>query len=51
MPLVEATAGSIPAHLLHFERLKECGHDIHGDAPERVFGAMRAFIASEAAAS
>ncbi len=51
IPLVEATAGSIPAHLLHFERLMECGHDIHGDAPERVFGAMRAFMADEAAAS
>ncbi len=47
MSLAETTAQSIPAHLLRFERLKECGHDIHGDDPERVFGMIRAFIVSE----
>ena len=37
-------------HRLRFERLSECGHDIHGDDPERVFGTIRAFIASEPSA-
>jgi pimeloyl-ACP methyl ester carboxylesterase len=45
MPLVEETAAAIPAHLLRFERLSGCSHQIHGDDPEQVFGAMRAFIA------
>ncbi|UHC16699.1 alpha/beta hydrolase [Methylobacterium currus] len=44
MPLAEETAAAIPSHLLRFERLSGCGHQIHGDDPERVFGAMRAFI-------
>lgn len=47
MSLAEATAAAIPAHLLRFERLPECGHDIHGDDPERVFSMMREFIAGE----
>jgi proline iminopeptidase len=42
--LAEATASSIPSHLLRFERLSECGHNVHGDDPERVFEAIRAFI-------
>ncbi|MCF4123786.1 alpha/beta fold hydrolase [Methylobacterium sp. SyP6R] len=44
IPLAEATAAAIPAHLLHFERLDQCAHDIHGDDPDRVFGAIRDFI-------
>lgn len=46
MALAEATARSIPAHLLRFERLAGCGHDLHGDDPDRVFGAIRAFISA-----
>ena len=46
MELAEATAAAIPAHLLHFERLVECGHDIHGDDPQRVSGAIRTIISS-----
>ena len=42
--LAEATANSIPAGLLRFERLGGCGHDLHGDDPNRVFGAIRGFI-------
>ncbi|WP_298963918.1 alpha/beta hydrolase [uncultured Methylobacterium sp.] len=44
MPLVEATAAAIPAHLLRFERLDQCSHDMHGDDPGKVFGVMREFI-------
>ena len=44
--LAEMTAAAIPSHLLRFERLADCGHDIHGDDPERVFGAIREFISS-----
>lgn len=44
--LAEATAAAIPAALLRFERLSGCGHDIHGDDPERVFGTIRTFIAA-----
>ena len=44
--LAEATAMAIPANLRRFERLSECGHDIHGDDPERVFGVIRAFISA-----
>lgn len=51
MPLVEATAAAIPAHLLRFERLSGCSHQIHGDDPERVFGAIRAFIAEPEASA
>ncbi len=51
LPLVEATAAAIPAHLLRFERLIGCGHDIHGDAPETVFGTIRAFLADEPSAT
>ena len=29
--LAEATARSLPSHLVRFERLAQCGHDIHGD--------------------
>lgn len=47
MELAEATALSIPSHLIHFERLSGCGHDVHGDDPERVFGMIRSFIVSE----
>ncbi len=42
--LIEATARSLPPHLVQFERLEECGHEIHGDAPERVFPLLRNFI-------
>lgn len=34
--LAEETTAAIPAHLLRFERLDGCAHDIHGDDPERV---------------
>lgn len=51
MPLAEETAAAIPAHLLRFERLSDCGHVIHADDPERVFGVMRAFIAGADASS
>ena len=47
MPLAEATAAAIPAHLLRFERLPNSGHDIHGDDPETVFGVMREFITKD----
>jgi proline-specific peptidase len=42
--LAEATARSLPSHLVRFERLPGCAHDIHGDAPERVFSLIRNFI-------
>lgn len=44
--LAEATARALPPHLVRFERLTECGHDVHGDAPERVFPIIREFIAN-----
>lgn len=44
--LAEATARAIPTDLLRFERLSGCGHDIHGDDPERVFSTIRAFISA-----
>ncbi len=47
MPLAETTAAAVPAHLLRFERLPDCGHDIHGDDPERVFSVMREFITDQ----
>lgn len=46
--LAEATARSMPSHLVRFERLPGCGHDIHGDDPVRVFSAIREFIADAA---
>jgi pimeloyl-ACP methyl ester carboxylesterase len=46
--LAEATARSLPSHLVRFERLAGCGHDIHGDDPERVFSLIRKFIADDA---
>jgi proline iminopeptidase len=42
--LAEATARSLPSHLVHFERLANCGHDIHGDDPDMVFSVIREFI-------
>ena len=42
--LAEATARSLPPHLLRFERLSRCAHVLQDDDPERVFAAMRAFI-------
>lgn len=42
--LAAATARSIPAHLTRFERLERCGHDIHGDDPDRVFSTIRDFL-------
>lgn len=48
LELAEATARAIPAGLLHFERLDGCGHDIHGDDPERVFGTIRSFLSVSA---
>jgi proline iminopeptidase len=49
--LAEATAHSLPAHLVRFERLANCGHDIHGDDPESVFSLIREFIADIAPAT
>lgn len=49
--LAEATARSLPSHLVRFERLPGCGHDIHGDDPESVFSLIRAFIADDASVS
>ena len=46
--LAERTAEAIPADLLRFERLRGCGHDIHGDDPDRVFSTIRAFISASA---
>lgn len=43
--LGEATARCVPPELLRFVRLAGCGHNIHRDEPERVYDAMRAFIA------
>ena len=42
--LAEATARSLPSHLVRFERLANCGHDIHGDDPDMVFTLIREFI-------
>lgn len=39
-----AMVGCLPPGLVQFERLASCGHDIHGDAPDRVFTVMRDFI-------
>lgn len=49
MPLIEATADAIPTHVLRFERLEACGHDIHRDNPKRVFEVIREFIGIRAA--
>ncbi len=46
--LAEATARSIPTSLVSFHRLADCGHDIHGDDPERVFSLIREFIQHDA---
>jgi proline iminopeptidase len=43
--LAEATARSLPSHLVRFERLANCGHSIHGDDPDTVFSLIREFIA------
>jgi proline iminopeptidase len=43
--LAEATARSLPSHLVRFERLANCGHNIHGDDPDTVFSFIREFIA------
>ena len=40
----ETIARSLPPHLVRFERLAGCGHDIPGDDPARVFGTIREFI-------
>jgi proline iminopeptidase len=45
--LAEATARSLPSHLVRFERLANCGHDIHGDDPKRVFSLIREFIVDD----
>jgi pimeloyl-ACP methyl ester carboxylesterase len=45
--LAEATARSLPSHLVRFERLAECGHDIHGDDPDRVFSIIRKLIVGD----
>jgi pimeloyl-ACP methyl ester carboxylesterase len=42
--LAEATASSLPSHLIRFERLANCGHSIHGDDPDTVFSLIREFI-------
>lgn len=44
LELAEATARAIPAHLLRFERLRDCAHIIFDDDRERVIGTIRAFI-------
>jgi pimeloyl-ACP methyl ester carboxylesterase len=43
--LAEATARSLPAHLVRFERLANCSHQVHGDDPDAVFSLIREFIA------
>ena len=47
IPLGEMTARCIPSHLVHFERLANCGHNIVVDDPERVFRAIREFVLAE----
>jgi pimeloyl-ACP methyl ester carboxylesterase len=43
--LAEKTAWSLPSHLVRFERLANCSHDVHSDDPARVFSIIREFIA------
>ena len=45
--LSEMTAQCIPPHLVRFERLENCGHNVATDNPGRVFGAIREFILAE----
>jgi pimeloyl-ACP methyl ester carboxylesterase len=47
IPLSEMTAQCIPPHLVRFERLDNCGHNVAADSPGRVFGAIRQFILAE----
>ena len=46
--LAEATARSLPSHLVRFERLPHCGHVVHDDDPQQVFSLIRAFVADQA---
>lgn len=43
--LAEATARSLPSHLVRFVRMPNCSHEVYGDDPERVFSIIREFIA------
>jgi proline iminopeptidase len=45
--LAEATARSLPAGLVRFERLASCGHVVHGDDPELTFALIRQFIVND----
>ncbi len=45
--LSEMTAQCISPHLVRFERLENCGHDVIADNPGRVLGAIREFILAE----
>jgi pimeloyl-ACP methyl ester carboxylesterase len=45
--LGEMTAQCIPTHLVRFERLADCGHNVVVDNPERVFAVIREFILAE----
>ena len=47
IPLSEMTAQCIPSHLLRFERLADCGHNVAADDPARVFAAIRQFILAQ----
>jgi pimeloyl-ACP methyl ester carboxylesterase len=38
---------NIPSHLVSFERLPDCGHNVVVDNPDRVFGAIQEFILTE----
>ena len=45
--LSEITARCIPTHLVRFERLENCGHNVVADDPAQVFDAIRKFIVAE----
>jgi proline iminopeptidase len=45
--LGEMTARCIPSHLVRFERLENCGHNVVVDNPDRVLGAIREFILAD----
>ncbi|HEY3847709.1 MAG TPA: alpha/beta hydrolase, partial [Acetobacteraceae bacterium] len=45
--LSEMTAQCIPPHLVHFQRLENCGHNVAADNPGRVFSAIREFVLAD----
>ena len=45
--LSEMTAQCIPPHLIRFERLENCGHNVAADNPSHVLGAIREFILTD----